>query len=52
MNEPEPKDEAEGNRRMDPEVLILSRIMRMLDDVDTTARGRLVRYLCDRYAVQ
>lgn len=49
--EPE-REEEEGTatRRMDPELRCMGAILRQLDDVDEPAKGRVVRWLCDRYA--
>ncbi len=48
QDEPEVAD----SRRMDPEILTISRIIRMLDDLDTDARARVVTYLSSRYKEQ
>ena len=52
MNETEERvedaDEKIG-RRMDPELLALSRIIRILEELDAKARERSMAYLSSRY---
>ena len=49
---PEEPDEPEavGRRPMDPELLVLSRMLRLLDDLPPLARRRVMEYLFDRYS--
>jgi hypothetical protein len=47
----EEEEESRDSRRMDPEVLCLSRIARLLDTLDDdAARDRVVAYLRSRYS--
>ena len=46
MEEPE---ETGTGRGLDPEILAMSRVLRLLADLDEPARGRVVRWLADRY---
>lgn len=48
VQEPE-SEEASGRRTMDPELRCMSAILRMLDDLDDKARGRVVAYLRNRF---
>lgn len=50
--EPEPDQAGEENqstRRMDHELRIMGTMLRLLDELDEPARGRVVRWLQDRY---
>ena len=49
MTEPEVEAEEKASRAMDPEILLLSRIARLLDDLDATGKARVIAYLSARY---
>ena len=39
-----------GDRKQDPELLTIGRILRMLDELEDRSRARVVVYLSSRYA--
>jgi hypothetical protein len=46
-----PAEAEESGRRTDPEILSLSRILRILDDLaDDSARSRVIAYLSSRFS--
>jgi hypothetical protein len=45
---PEPEAD-EGRQRTDPELLILGRILRLLNDVEEPGRTRIMAYLSSRF---
>lgn len=47
----QPPDDEGPARRTDPELLVIGRMLRLLDDLDEPAKGRVVRYLHERYSV-
>jgi hypothetical protein len=51
MSEPIETHEEEdtGSRRMDPELKCMSALVRTLNEIAEPARGRVVRWLMDRY---
>ena len=42
-------DKQDQGRRMDPELLVMGRMLRLLEELDEPAKGRVVRYLYDRW---
>lgn len=46
----EQEDEADTGRRMDDELKAMSAIIRMLNQMDESARCRIVCYIASRYA--
>lgn len=42
-------EEDGGERKMDTELRVMGQMLRMLRDLDRTARGRVVRYLASRF---
>lgn len=44
------EEEESGRRGMDPELLDLGRMLRILEGMEPAARARSVRYLMSRYA--
>ncbi len=50
---PEPEDAEEGRgRKADVELLTMGRIIRLLEELDETARCRVMSYLSARYKEQ
>lgn len=43
------QESATGGRKMDRELKGIAALLRILDEHDEPARGRMVRYLSDRY---
>lgn len=41
--------EATSSRQQDPELRVIGKIIRTLNDLDEPARGRVMAYLSDRY---
>lgn len=50
--EKEVEDEEEGSRKMDQDILILSRIVRMLERMPESSRKATMLYLRARYGVE
>lgn len=50
MDTPEEPADETGRRNMDSEILMISRILRMLADLDDAARCRVMQYLSSRYS--
>lgn len=48
-NRPE-DDEPDTDRRMDPEVRVMGKLLRTLDELEEPAKGRVVAWLSSRYA--
>lgn len=48
-NNAEPEEEA-SSRAMDPELRIMGKILRLLDDLQPPAKARAVAYIYSRYA--
>lgn len=46
----EVEDEAQVARRMDPELRTLGALLRMIENLEEPARGRVVAYLSSRYS--
>lgn len=54
---PAPEEEtteeaAEEGRRMDPEIRVISAMLRLLDKLPEPAKGRIVAYIASRYQEQ
>ena len=47
---PEEPEIIDSGRRMDQEIRTMAALLRILDDLDEPAKGRVVRWLADRYS--
>lgn len=53
MSSPEKDDvDEDRGRKMDPEIKVLSALVRTIDDLEEPARARVVAWLASRYAEQ
>jgi hypothetical protein len=47
--EPDTEDTATSNRRLDPELRCIGQILRLLEELEEPAKGRVMTYLSARY---
>ena len=49
MEKPEEPPDEGGTRAMDPEIRVMGKLVRILDEIDEPARRRVVAWLADRF---
>lgn len=51
VEEEEEAKDGRAERRFDPEILAIGRIVKLVDEIDEQGRPRAIRYLADRYGL-